>query len=414
MQTWLPALVVAAALVPAANPAFAAERVAATGKVIDAAGKPVEHAMVWVHQAGVKRGYSVVCPSCYTDCGKHTLTDAEGNFSIGGLAPDLWFTLLVVKDGHRAAYIRRVDPARGPAETTTLKPRPAIGDPAQIVRGRIVDPQGQPLRDAVVEQQGVSFQGPDGRMGMMFGPFDWIDQRALSNEKGEFEMAYGKPVARMVLQVTARGMAPKLFSLPTGAERKTMTVTSGALIRGRLLYQGKPVAGAEVGLTAHSRSSGTTYAEVRIGTREDGTFAITNVPPGRIWLLYPKMGALAERGIGAREVVCETKDDGEDVDLGDIQLKPAHTLRGKVVLADGKPVLPEMLVTLSADRAGDSQVAPIGADGRFEFRGLPSGVYSLTPAVRGYRLADGPLVEALVNRDIDTFIIRMEVDSRRR
>jgi len=105
----------------------------------------------------------------------------------------------------------------------------------------------------------------------------------VTNDKGEFEIAYSKPAVRMILQVTARGMAPKLFTEPTGADRKTMTVTEGATIRGRLLREGKPISNAEVGLATHSRLSGRVYPEVRIGTQEDGTFAITNVPAGRIW-----------------------------------------------------------------------------------------------------------------------------------
>jgi hypothetical protein len=160
-------------------------------------------------------------------------------------------------------------------------------------------------------------------------------------------------------------------------------------------------------LATHSRRSGTVYPEVRIGTQEDGTFAITNIPPARIWDVYPKMASLAARGIGADVVICETKDDGQDVRLGDIQLKPTHTLRGKVVLADGKPIAPDMRVTLSAQRAWDSQVTAISPDGRFEFQGLPAGVFDIAPGVKGYRLPEGFSVEALVNRDVDDLVIQL-------
>jgi hypothetical protein len=47
----------------------AQERATITGQVTDAAGKPVEHATVLVYEAGVKKGYSIFCPTCYTDCG---------------------------------------------------------------------------------------------------------------------------------------------------------------------------------------------------------------------------------------------------------------------------------------------------------------------------------------------------------
>lgn len=90
-----------------------------------------------------------------------------------------------------------------------------------------------------------------------------------------------------MLKVEARGMATKLISLPTAAERKTITVSDGALIRGRLMNHGKPVPGVEIGLIARDRGGyaadlkiiGNPYEEIRIGTQEDGTFVVTNVPP---------------------------------------------------------------------------------------------------------------------------------------
>jgi uncharacterized GH25 family protein len=391
--------------------ASAAEPVTITGKVVDVAGQPVPHATVMVHSAGAKIGYSSYCPTCYKDCGKRTVTDSEGTFMIGGLSPDLWFTLLAVKDGYSAAYVEKADPAKGPAEPAKLKPRPAIEDMSQIVRGMVVDTHGTPLKDAVVEQSGVKFKDARG-VGTQFGAFNWIDQAVVTNDKGEFEIAYSKPAVAMILNVEARGMAPKLFMEPTGADRKTMTVSDGALVRGRLMYNGKPVGNAEVGLITQNRRSGQTYPEIRIGTRDDGTFAITNVPAGRLWLLYPKMESLASRGIGADVVPLETKDDGQEVDLGDIQLKPAYTLRGKIVLTDGKPVPPDMHLTLSADRAWDSQIVPIASDGSFEVRALPSGVYGITPGVKGYTPADGFEVEALVNKNVSDYVIRMQPQSK--
>jgi hypothetical protein len=361
-----------------------------------------------VYEAGAKKGYSIFCPTCYVDCGKHAATGAAGKFPIAGLSPDLVFTLLVVREGYAAVYVKKVNPETGPAPAAVLATRPPVADVTQLVRGRVVDVHGKPLRDAVVEQQGVTYRGADGRTGTRFGAIDWIDQFAVTNEAGEFEIAYSKPAVQMILQVSARGMAPKLFTHPTGADRKTMTITEGATIQGRLVYNGKPVANAEVGLTTHSRASGSTYPEVRIGTKEDGTFAITNIPAGRIWLVYPKMTSLSDRGIGADVTACETKDDGQIVDLGDIALTTAYTLRGRIVLNDGKPVPPDMHVTLNADRAWDSQIVPVNADGTFNLKALPKGEYGIAASVKGCRLAQGFGTEVLVNRDVSDLILTME------
>ncbi|SPE36509.1 exported hypothetical protein [Candidatus Sulfopaludibacter sp. SbA3] len=386
----------------------AQERATLIGKVTDAAGKAVEHATVMVYEAGVRKGYSIYCPTCYPDCGKHAVTDPEGNFTISGLNPDLVFTLLALHDGFSVTFVTKVDPAKGPAETAVLKTRTSPENPQQIVRGRVVDIHGVPVRDALVEQQGVATSDEAGRTMRAFGPMNWIDLMAVTNQKGEFEIAYGKPAVSMILQVTPRGMSAKLFTEPTGAEVKTMTVSDGATVRGRLVMNGKPVPNAQIGLVTHSQMAGQGLPEMRIGTREDGTFAITNVPAGRIYYLYGRMESLAPQGVAAEMVACETKDDGQEVDVGDIQVRPAYTLRGMVKLSDGKPIPPDMRINLFPDRGRDSQSVLLGPDGKFEFKGIAKGVYDLAPSVRGYRIGDANTMEELVDRDISGLMITLQ------
>src|SRR5947208_2001475 len=117
--------------------AFAADdRASISGKVLDAAGKLVEHATVLIYHAGVKQGYSTFCPSCYADCGKRAFTNAAGDFRFEGLSPDLWFELLVLRDGSVPALIKKVDPAKGTIATATLNARPDLAG-LSVVRGHV-------------------------------------------------------------------------------------------------------------------------------------------------------------------------------------------------------------------------------------------------------------------------------------
>src|SRR5260370_41086112 len=157
-----------------------------------------------------------------------------------------------------------------------------------------------------------------------------------------------------------------------------MTGTDAATIGGGLVRDGKHVPNAEVGLVARQRGwaanlklVGYPLPEARIGTNEDGTFAITNVPPGVEWYVYGKMESLAARG-GAPVVECATKRDGEEIDLGELSITPALPLGGKVVLSDGKPIPVGMRITISSARAFDSQTALLGEDGLFRFNWLAS------------------------------------------
>ncbi len=117
MRVWIATLSLAVTFTAGPFIASAAESAVVTGKVVDASGKPMEHATVMVYEAGVKHGYGVYCPSCWPDCGKRAITDSEGSYRIGGLNPDLIFRLLVIQDGYTATYVKSANPAAGPAPT---------------------------------------------------------------------------------------------------------------------------------------------------------------------------------------------------------------------------------------------------------------------------------------------------------
>jgi hypothetical protein len=405
-----------ASLAASLSISLAADRVTLTGKVTDSSGKPLEDATVMIYHAGVKKGYSTFCPSCYADCGKRVATDATGAFTIPKLDPDLLFELLVVRHGYAPKFVARLDPSLGPAETAVLAPRSPVNDPNRVALGRVVDSDGRPLRDAVVFPEGVATimegKGPVTTYGTPPG----LEPVAVANPKGEFELAYSNKASGMLVQVAARGMAPKWIVIPTGAERKTISVSDGAVIRGRLLDHGKPVAGAEIGLFPRNPGAGGVdleivgdpYEEVRIGTQEDGSFVIPNVPAPVNWYVYGKMESIAAMG-GTPPVECATKRDQQEVNIGDIQIRPGHHVRGNVTLSDGAAIDDGMRITINAAKGFDSQTVVIGKGGGFDFAGLPAGDYEIFTSVRGYRLSGGQrTISKSVNADIDNVVIVLD------
>lgn len=386
-----------------------------TGKISDSLGKPLEDATVMIWHAGVKKGYSTYCPSCYRDCGKHTATDRAGSFTIKNLDPDLWFKLLVVRDGYTPTFIDRVDPSGGDPIVASLTQRIAVDDPTRVVHGRVVHRYGRAIRDAVVVPIGIATVWKDEPVSM-YGTIKGLEPVAVTNSRGQFELAYSKEASGMMLQVEARGMAEKLIAVPTGAKRKTITLFDGAAIRGRLMDQGKPVGGAEIGLIAqdrggfadHLKINGNPYHEIRIGTQDDGSFLIPNVPTPVAWYVYGKMESIAP--LGATDPVQSlTSRDGEVVNVGDIQIIPGHRLRGKITLSNGAQIPDGMRITMAADRVWDSQTVVIGHDGTFEFSNVPTGKYEIFPSVRGYRMQHKrDTIEITIDRDIDAFAIALE------
>ena len=407
-------------LIVAACATLAADRVTITGRVTDNLGKALEGTTVMVYHAGVKKGYSTYCPSCYADCGKRTVTDRTGSFTIESLASDLWFELLLVNDGYTPMFVKKVDPSRGPVDTAALVARTAVNDPQRIVRGRVVDRYGLPVRAAVVVPLGVETMLVGKGPASMYGTIEGLEPVAVTNPKGEFELAHSKRSTGMMLRVEARGMATKLIGVPTGVTRTTITVSDGAVIRGRLVNQGKPVASAELGLIARNRGGfggglkikGSPYDEIRIGTQEDGSFVIPNVPVPGEWYVYGKMNSIAALG-ATSPLACTTSQDIEEVNVGDIKIHRGHRLRGSITLSDGAPMADGMRVTLSADRVWDAQTVVIGRDGHFEFVGLDTGTYELFTSVKGYELQDNQeTLATVIDRDQDGFIITLKRATR--
>src|SRR5215204_842356 len=178
-----------------------------TGTISNSDKKPLPGATVMIFYAGVKRGYSTYCPSCYADCGKRTTTDAAGSFAINDLGPDLWFTLLVFREGYAPTFIKKIDPFAGPV-LASVAPRAPVADMSHLLRGRITTVKGSPVADALISPDEVWWNTPDGPTGGG-GAIDGLDPIAISNEKGEFEIAIDKPGIKMTITVEARGMAPK-------------------------------------------------------------------------------------------------------------------------------------------------------------------------------------------------------------
>ena len=399
-------------LIPAAV-SSAMDRLRVTGTVSDDNGKPVEHATVLVYKAGVKKGYSIYCPTCYVDCGKRAITDRNGMFTIQGLSPDLWFQLLVALDGYQPIFVNKVDPSVGQPIAATLARRKRAGDVKRLFRGRVRDSRGLAVRDAIVKPVGIIL---DDKTGARYGAIEGLEPVAITNKDGEFQLNSSNSALKLLVSVEARGMSSRFDVIPSGTRNHLITVADGAVVRGRLVENGKPVSNAEVGLIGRPRGgfgprlqlSGYPYEEIRIGTQSDGRFVITNVPAPADWYVYGKMASLATRG-ATGAVECSTRHNAEIVEIGDIQIKPAYRFLGKVVLSDGKPIPEGMRVTISAQRVWDDQTAALPPDGHFEFIGLASDDYSLFASVKGYSLAKTPVTKKEADGNIQTITLSNDI-----
>jgi hypothetical protein len=374
-----------------------------TGTVVDTAGNPLPGVTVMVYHAGVKVGYSTFCPSCYQDCGKRVVTDAKGAFEIKDLAGDLWFTLLAARDGYVSQITKSIDPEKNPSVSLKLAAKPPATNFSGTVRGRVVEADGSPVRDAIVTPLGLDVDGSS-----IYGSPDGLEPIATTNQQGEFDLSFNKPSPRMLLSVEARALAPKVLVLETGPERRTVTLSDGATVAGRLMASGKPVPNAQVGLAPmhqllegdHLKISGDPYDEIRVGTDADGRFTVTNVPAPVDWYLYAKMESVSSLG-ATSPIEVKVAKDGQALQVRDLVLKRGYRVRGTVVAGDGKPIAQGMHVSISSTIVADSQTVPLASDGHFEFANLPPGKYTMWTSVKGYDEDSQDIT--IIDRDLDGF-----------
>jgi hypothetical protein len=390
----------------------AATRPDLSGRITSSDGRPLANATAYVYTAGVKVGASAFCPSCYPDCGKSSVTDADGVFTLRSLDPELRFRILVAADGYKPAFITGVDPAEGKWPEAKLDPMPRDLEPTHVLKGRVIDPKGQPVLGAIVTPHGC--KTADRRW---WGSMPGVDAMSITNSRGEFILTSDKPAIAYDLRIEARGLARRNFALvPLGAEERVLQLSDGATVAGRILKDGKPLANVEIGLVQHNRGVEDFVGAETIGTDAQGRFSFVNVGPSGDWYVYGLMHSIGSQGAVAAETV-RVLGDNSVSDVGDLVVSASHTLSGRVVLSDGQPIPPKTRLTVSRDGPWDSQTVILDADGRFSVSGLPTESFHVFTSVKGYHLSrqnrslellNLTFLRGRIDRDINDLTILLE------
>jgi hypothetical protein len=334
---------------------------------------------------------------------------------IENLSPELLFNLLFVAEGHRPQYAEKVDPAKGSVEIK-LQATPALpADPRCIVRGRVTDPDNEPVVGAAVTADFARYV--DGKGGSRC---EGVDPLAITSARGEFTILSEKPLRELDLFFKARSLAPRnVPKCPAGRELLDIRLERGATLRGRLLHDGQPVPDVAMGLVQLDRRPEVFVGAYTIGTDRQGFFTFNNVTADYDYAVYGKMESL--RALGAMPVhTIKVGRSDSVVSAGDLAVVPGLRIRGQVVLSDGASVPAGTRLYLGRDVAWDSLLIDLDGEGRFEAQRLPAEVYSVGVHVSGYRYSPrNPSLDTLnqrligrVERDIDNLTILLEPGER--
>jgi hypothetical protein len=410
------------------------ERLDLTGKILDTGGKPVQGARIFVYTAEARVGVNPACPGCYLDCAKSSISMDDGSFVIGKLDSSLTFRLLVVKEGFEPLFVAKVDPSKGPIRTELksfeFKQLPS----RQKLAGHIVDPEGKPVIGAEITP--VLFE-TEAHSGYMRGI---VDPVAVSNLRGEFLLTSKSPIQSISVRIQARGMAPKIFrGLEPTETKHEMKLSRGVTVTGRIVHQGKPLAGVAVGLVQGRRTQEDFLGPTQIGTDASGRFVFSNVAPAgegtkfppavahnykpdNLYYVYGIMSNLKAFGVVAA-VELKVGPDGTTTDIGDLKVTPGHRVSGRITLSDGKPVPPHTRVSVGREDAWDLQMVEVDDAGRFFVEGLPTETYHMRSVINGYQLSsenggasplNAGILEGRVDRDVSDLEILYEPSNGRK
>jgi uncharacterized GH25 family protein len=382
------------------------------GVVEGVGGLPVSNAWVFVYSAAPREGPPVVCPTCHPDCGKRTRTDAQGQFMIEPVNPNLMFRLMVHAKGYRPDFIRDVDPLFGGGHLT-LKPLKTTNTPLENrVTVKLVGPAGEPAIGTRINVEGTRYP-PYSYSSSTTGK---VDPMAVSDENGEFFLDCTNGVEAITVSIEPRALAKRRMWLETG-KAHLIRLKEGVTVTGQLLNNGQPLASASISMSTEERSSEVFMRGFDVATDADGRFRLPNIPANNRFMLYTKMKEMQELGVALAPQRVATGADGTAVDLGELKAGPAYTLRGRVVTAGGEPLPNRTRIGLSLEDAWDNQETRADDEGRFEFLGLPAESVSLSIRVTGYRIsAKNPskdwlnegLIVGRLSGNMEDFIIHLE------
>jgi beta-lactamase regulating signal transducer with metallopeptidase domain len=353
-------------------------RVDLTGPVTGPDGAPLPvPARVFIVSAVSKASYGN--HSIYDDCDRHAQTDAQGNFNIEAVEPGLMFQILALAEGYRPHVYEYADPARGIPLKLQMQPLEAGETAAKGgLRGRVVNAQGRPIADAVVDLQG---REPDGD--------PTVQQRAMVQEtpavtdgNGEFSLPMVMPadewMDQLVARVTAQGYAGKTFKLSRTTPWE-LVMTEGASLHGRVLRAGRPLAGVTLRM---SQLGGVYDGHYQVRTDARGNFKFAHLPPEADFQFSSPVETLTPFGaVPPRQL--HTAKERAATDLGDLTAGPTHHLAGRVVLSDGQLLSSNTWLMAACDGVFlhkytlDQMRITLGPDGAFDVPAFPVGTLSL-------------------------------------
>jgi hypothetical protein len=308
-------------------------RLAASGTVVDEAGKPVAGASL---KATLLPGAQALNDQAAYRSGGFARSGPDGRFRLGGFLAGFAYDLRIDKEGFAPA--RQELPVREPGQ-----PAPELRivlRAGRVAFGAVIDAGRRPVSGARVTLQPAAPAGFAARLRAAREPEKF---EGSTDAAGRFEVK-SLPAGTFDLTVRGRGFAPLTvpgLDVPEGSGRTdlgTVMLAPGVALRGLVTdAKGGPVEGAEVRARAAERSelpglhtSDSDKEAADAVTSPDGSFVLADRAPGEsldLSVLHPSYGPGKAPGVA---VPSEAPIR--------IVLQATSRVSGRATGPDGKPV----------------------------------------------------------------------------
>ncbi len=341
------------------------------GRVTDVSGRAVEgaHVRTWSeHELIDPRRAFVNVENIDEAPPPDARSGPDGLFRIENLERGRRYSLSVEHPAHPQESVPNV-------EAPTAEPVLIELQPLRTLSGRVVGPDGEPVKDAEIHS--ISTTG--------FGSHS-MGSLGRTNSAGEFRETGLKP-GPLDLQVTASGYSEtwwKGVQVPQDRDPEPITITMerGAILEIRARDgEGNPLAGVRIMVWPKTPS----WPRIprhpfnRPATDGDGIVRIDDLAPGE----YSVSGSMHGTGRGAEANVRL----GPGTTRVDLLFEKGAAISGRVVNEEGEPVPSASVHVQSGAAEGEGMERRDGysqADGSFEIPGLQEGEYRLTASAKGY------------------------------
>ena len=316
----------------------------------------------------------------------------------GRLGMALTLALTGVFLGAGGLYLRSAEtPPASPASRPTPTPKPDTFAPvpsAGAAKGRVVNAQGQPVAGASIQPY-TEVRGDTHR-------YSAVDhEKTHTDPEGRF--SYAVPGYSAVgVMVVARGYARRHAIIPYDDTSHDVVLGPGVEVSGRLLKDGLPLPGIEVGIAQVGRGAEDFLDEIVAKTDGEGRFVLPDVAPNEDYEIHAKRDSLHALGATAPRRV-RVGEPGTTVNLDDLTVEPGVVVTGRIMLPDGSLPDPEYYGTYPDGRreretnrsvqlhvwresAYDLQYIDLGPNLRFALPALAGEKLELTAWVPGYKL----------------------------